>query len=130
MRWTDFVCITNLQINLKPVGVGVRIISQTSTPKPCKVPLYKTATLHWALLFFGHRPERFWNDRKKLSHFGQNVSKYRLKNTVMVSFNTTVRQMTEMFQWPKCLSKKDRNVSAKKKTDWASRWRSKLGLTL
>jgi len=24
----------------------------------------------------------------------------------MVSFNTTVRQMTEMFQWPKCLSKK------------------------
>jgi len=27
-------------------------------------------------------------------------------NTVMVSFNTTVRQMTKMFQWPKCLSKK------------------------
>jgi len=24
----------------------------------------------------------------------------------MVSFNTSVRQMTEMFQWPKCLSKK------------------------
>jgi len=22
----------------------------------------------------------------------------------MASFNTTVRQMTEMFQWPKCLS--------------------------
>jgi len=32
----------------------------------------------------------------------------------MVSFNTTVRQMTKMFQWPKCLSKNDRNVSAKK----------------
>jgi len=30
-----------------------------------------------------------------------------------VSFNTTVRQTTEMFQWPKCLSKNDRNVSAK-----------------
>jgi len=53
---------------------------------------------------------------KKLSHFGQNLSKYRLKNTVMASFNTTVRQMTEMLQWPKCLIKNDRNVSAKKKT--------------
>jgi len=37
-------------------------------------------------------------------------------NTVTASFNTTVRQMTEMFKWPKCLSKKnDQNVSAKKK---------------
>jgi len=34
------------------------------------------------------------------------------KNTVVASFNTTVRQMTEMFQWPKCLSKNDQNVSA------------------
>ena len=25
------------------------------------------------------------------------------KNTFMASFNTTVRQITEMFQWPKCL---------------------------
>jgi len=39
-------------------------------------------------------------------------------NTVTVSFNTTVRQMTEMSQWPKCLSNKwpkclsDQNVSA------------------
>jgi len=33
----------------------------------------------------------------------------------MVSFNTTVSQLTEMFQWPKCLSRNDRNVSAKKK---------------
>ena len=27
-------------------------------------------------------------------------------NTAMVSFNTAVRQMTDMFQWPKCLRKK------------------------
>jgi len=27
-------------------------------------------------------------------------------NTVMVTFNTTVRQMTEMFRWPKVFSKK------------------------
>ena len=51
--------------------------------------------------FSSHRPKRFWSDRKKLSHFGQKVWKFRLKNTVMVSFNTTVRQMTEMFQWKK-----------------------------
>jgi len=57
------------------------------------------------VFFFDHRPKRFWNDRKELSHFGQNVWRYRLMNTVMVSFNTTVRQMTEMFQWPKCLNK-------------------------
>jgi len=33
--------------------------------------------------------------------------------TVTASFNTTVRQMTEMPQKPKCLSKIDQNVSAK-----------------
>jgi len=40
----------------------------------------------------------FQMTEKKLSHFGQNVSKYRLMNTVTASFNTTVRQMTEMSQ--------------------------------
>jgi len=35
--------------------------------------------------------------KKKLSHFGQNVSKYRLKNTSIASFNTIVKQMIEMF---------------------------------
>ena len=55
--------------------------------------------------FFGRRPKRFWNGRKKLSHFGQNVWKCRLRSTVLVSFNTSVIQMTEMFQWPKCLKK-------------------------
>jgi len=63
------------------------------------------------LVFFGHGPKRFWNDQEKLSHFGQNVWKQRLKNTVTASFSTTVRQMTELFQ-----QKNDRNVSAKKKT--------------
>jgi len=38
--------------------------------------------------------------------------KDRLMNTVTASFDTTVREMTEMFQWPKCLSKKMTNVSA------------------
>jgi len=28
-------------------------------------------------------------------------------NAAMASFNTTVRQMTEMFQWPQCLSEKN-----------------------
>jgi len=36
--------------------------------------------------------------RKKLSHFGQNVCKCRLMNTVTASFDRTVRQMTEMSQ--------------------------------
>jgi len=34
---------------------------------------------------------------EKTSHFGQNVRKYRLMNTVTVNFNATVRQMTEIF---------------------------------
>jgi len=33
-----------------------------------------------------------------------------------VSFNTTVRQMTKMFQEPTCLSENGQNVSVKKKT--------------
>ena len=50
------------------------------------------------LLFFGRRPKWFWNDQKKLSQYGRNVWKYRLMDTVMASFNITVRQMSEMFQ--------------------------------
>jgi len=34
---------------------------------------------------------------KKLSHFDQNAWKYRPMSTVTASFDTTVRQMTEMF---------------------------------
>jgi len=38
---------------------------------------------------------------------------------VVVSFDTTVRQMTEMFQWPKSPAKKDWNVSwVKKEQQW------------
>ena len=33
--------------------------------------------------------------------------KCRLMNTAIASFNKTVRQMTEMFQWPKCLGEKN-----------------------
>jgi len=36
-----------------------------------------------------------------------------------VSFNTTVRQMTEMFQWPKQFSKKwPKWLNEKKQSDW------------
>jgi len=40
----------------------------------------------------------FWNDRNKLSQFGQKVWKYRLMNIFTASFNTIVRKMTEMSQ--------------------------------
>jgi len=46
-------------------------------------------------VFFSH------GQKILLRHFSQNVRKYRLKNIVMVSSNTTVRQITK-------------NVSAKK----------------
>ena len=36
----------------------------------------------------------------KFSHFGQKVWNYRLMNTVLPNLNTTVRQITEMFEWP------------------------------
>lgn len=49
-------------------------------------------------LFFGHWPKCLWNDRIKLSPFGQNVWKCRLKNTVTTSFDTTLRQMTKTSQ--------------------------------
>jgi len=38
-------------------------------------------------------------------------------NTIMASFDATVRQMTEMSLWPKCLSKKWRKCVCEKKTD-------------
>jgi len=44
--------------------------------------------------------------------------------TAAVSLNTTVRQMTEMSQWPKCLSKKMTEMTQRKKNSFAgsSRW--------
>ena len=54
-----------------------------------------------ALLFFGHRPIFFWNDRNKLSQFGYDVRKDRLVNTVVASFDTLTGEMTEMSQGKK-----------------------------
>jgi len=36
-------------------------------------------------------------------------------NGVTASCNATVAQMTEMFQWPKCLSEKMTDMSSEKK---------------
>ena len=52
---------------------------------------------------FLSQTETFLKWLKKIKLF-RSVWKYRLKNTVMVSFNKAVRQMTEMFEWPKYLS--------------------------
>jgi len=40
-------------------------------------------------------------------------------NNVTASFNKTVRQITEMFQWPKCISKKMTKIPQRKKTGTA-----------
>jgi len=87
-----------------------RFIAKRNNGKQTRLPC---SVQSW--LFFGHRPKRFWIVRKKLSHFGQNVEKYRPMNTVTATFNTTVRQMTELFHWPKCLSKKMTEMSQRKK---------------
>jgi len=68
--------------------------------------------------FFSATDRIFFNGRKKLSHFGQNVRKYRLINTVTASINTTVRHVTEIFQWPKCLSKKMTEMPQRKKSSF------------
>ena len=51
-----------------------------------------------SLLFFGHRPNFFLNERKKLSHFSHNVWKGRLANIDSASFNTIPGLVTEMSQ--------------------------------
>ena len=57
------------------------------------------------LLFFAVIDRNVFEMTKNLSHFGQNVWKYKITNTVTASFDTTVRQMTEMphrkkrFEW-------------------------------
>ena len=42
----------------------------------------------------------------------------RLMNTVMASFNTTVQQLTELSQRPKCISKMTEMCQRQKKQDW------------
>jgi len=45
-------------------------------------------------------------------------------NTVTASFNKTVRQTTEIFQWPKCLSEKGRYHVCVKNFCTQTRWKS------
>ena len=59
----------------------------------CRAKTLHVYTPMHELIFFGHRPNVFLNDGKKVSLFGQNLRKYRLVNTVTASFNT-MRQMT------------------------------------
>ena len=57
--------------------------------------------------FFGRRPKCFLNDRKKFSHFDQDVWKYLLKKQFLW------RILIQLWdKWPICFS--DQNVSAKK----------------
>jgi len=90
--------------------------------------VFSTAGEHWEkvhhawvshFLSRSYRPI-FLNERKKFSHFGQNVWKYILMNNVTTSFNTTVRQMTEMSHDQNFSAKNDRNVSAKKNRKYLS----------
>ena len=64
--------------------------------------------------FFSHRTKYFWNEWQTFSHFSRNVWKYRLMNTVTVSFDITARQMTEMSlqKWLKCLGEKKSQLRA------------------
>jgi len=51
-------------------------------------------------------------------------------NTATVHFTTAVRQMTEMFQWPKCLSKRMTDMYQRKKTElhiWSATWKVDIG---
>jgi len=41
---------------------------------------------------------------ENIMSFRSECLKIYAKNTFMMSFNTTVRQMTKMFQWPKYIS--------------------------
>ena len=80
-------------------------------------------------VIFQLQTESFGNDWKKLSHLGQKIWKYRLRNTVTVGFNTTVRQMTEMFQWQKCLSKKwPKCLNERKRFESLTRWEPAYGI--
>jgi len=85
-NWNMGLSVSDILANLPPCSF---------CPHACYV-----ATWHcWYLIvwwfFFCHRLKWFWNDWKKLSHFSQNVWKCRLVNTVMMSFNTTLRQMSQ-----------------------------------
>jgi len=106
--------------NGRSLAVGLRPLHSPTSSFALAVAFEATdKATSLEVVLFGHRPNRFWNDRKKLSHFGQDAWKYRLKNTFRASFNTTVRQMTEMFQWRKCFSKKwPKCFREKWKTAW------------
>jgi len=54
--------------------------------------------LSFRAVFFSVTDRIFFKRPKKLSHFGHDVRKHRLENTVTASFNTSVRQTTEMSQ--------------------------------
>jgi len=51
------------------------IIAHKISETPCRLCKPPSSEVGY---LFGHRPKCFWNDRKKLCHFGQTVWKYRL----------------------------------------------------
>jgi len=53
-----------------------------------------TSHLFFFCSFFGHQPHLFEMTEKKLSQFDHNVIKYGLVDTVTVTFNTIMGQMT------------------------------------
>jgi len=64
-------------------------------------------------VFFSHFLVIDWNvfemTEKKLSHFSQNVWKYRLKNTFMARFNTT--ETNGQNDWHVLVKKKTQSMS-------------------
>jgi len=84
---------------------------------------YGKSNVSWFPVFFGHRPKRFWNDRKKLSHFGQNVRKYRLKTLLW-------RVLIQLWhKWPKCFSEKKQAglITCFWKPNWFPKKRKSMG---
>ena len=59
---------------------------------------YALSHRQYRAVFFSHRPKRFWYDQQKLSHFHQNVWKYRLKTLLL----WVLIQLWD--KWPKCFS--------------------------
>jgi len=68
-------------------------------------------------VIFRSKKRNVFEMTEKIKPFWLDVWKYKLINTVMASFNTVVRELTEIYEWPKCLvSAKMTEMSQRKKT--------------
>jgi len=98
LNWSHLV-VDPAELPEIAVDCDVAALIRMVSPHPSPRGKASVKTNDWTeTVFFSVIDQNVFEMTKKISHFGHNVWKCRLMNTVMASFHTTAKQMTKMSQ--------------------------------